>query len=62
MTIKLALDDLNDLLIDGKPPAKKPSKKTDEPYDRTEYWQYAENPKDAFHKLYFYSFALVKPP
>ncbi|KAF8919255.1 Cullin binding-domain-containing protein [Mucidula mucida] len=60
--IKIALEELNALVVDGKPPIKKPVKRTDEPYDRTEYCLFAENPKDAFHKLYFYSFTLVKPP
>ncbi|KAK0227961.1 Cullin binding-domain-containing protein [Armillaria fumosa] len=59
-----ALADLDDLLIDGKPPLKRPSnaKKNDEPYDRTAYWTYANDTKDAFRKLYMFCFTLVKPP
>ncbi|KAK0458551.1 DUF298-domain-containing protein [Desarmillaria tabescens] len=59
-----ALSDLDDLLIDGKPPLKRPSnsKKHDEPYDRTAYWTYADDTKDAFRKLYMFCFTLVKPP
>lgn len=59
-----ALADLDDLLIDGKPPLKRPSnaKKNDEPYDRTSYWAYAADTKDAFRKLYMFCFTLVKPP
>lgn len=59
-----ALVDLDDLLIDGKPPLKRPSnaKKNEEPYDRTSYWAYAADTKDAFRKLYMFCFTLVKPP
>lgn len=57
--LSTALADLENLLIYGKPPIKK--SKTD-PYDRTKYWIYASDPKDAFHKLYLYCFMLVKPP
>ncbi|KAG7453051.1 uncharacterized protein BT62DRAFT_977522 [Guyanagaster necrorhizus] len=59
-----ALSDLDDLLIDGKPPLKRPTnaKKNDEPYDRTAYWIYAADTKDAFRKLYMFCFTLVKPP
>ncbi|KAF9448907.1 DUF298-domain-containing protein [Macrolepiota fuliginosa MF-IS2] len=57
--LSIALTDLENLLIYGKPPIKKT--KTD-PYDRTRYYGYASDPKDAFHKLYIYCFMLVKPP
>ncbi|KAF5358096.1 hypothetical protein D9756_001970 [Leucocoprinus leucothites] len=54
-----ALTDLENLLVYGKPPIKK--SKTD-PYDRTKYWYYAANTKEAFQKLYVYCFMLVKHP
>ncbi|KXN91212.1 DCN1-like protein 5, partial [Leucoagaricus sp. SymC.cos] len=57
--ISTALTDLENLLVYGKSPIKKP--KVDS-YDRTKYWTYAANPKGAFQKLYLYCFMLVKPP
>jgi len=57
--LSVALSDLENLLIHGKPPIKKP---TTDAYDRTKYWVYASDPKDAFHKFYQYCFVLVKPP
>jgi len=32
------------------------------PYDRTQYFQYAADPKAAFLKFYMFCFNLVKPP
>lgn len=55
----VALTDLEDLLLFGKPPIKK--SKTN-PYDRTKYWHYAADTKEAFRKFYHYCFILVKPP
>lgn len=57
--LSVALSDLESLLIHGKPPIKKPAT---EVYDRTKYWTYASDPKEAFHKFYQYCFVLVKPP
>ncbi|KAJ3564119.1 hypothetical protein NP233_g8502 [Leucocoprinus birnbaumii] len=54
-----ALTDLENLLVFGKPPIKKAKS---DPYDRTKYWHYAANTKEAFRKLYLYCFMLVKPP
>ncbi|KAK2460631.1 hypothetical protein APHAL10511_007101 [Amanita phalloides] len=61
-----AVRDLNDLLILGHPPltrpASKSNKETKEPYDRTKFWEYAENPDSAFRDFYLYNFSLAKPP
>ncbi|KIY62713.1 hypothetical protein CYLTODRAFT_166888 [Cylindrobasidium torrendii FP15055 ss-10] len=55
------IEELDDLLFQGKPPVK-PSKKPDEPYDRTTYFQYAAAPKEAFQSLYAFCFVFTKPP
>ncbi|KAL0947512.1 hypothetical protein HGRIS_013611 [Hohenbuehelia grisea] len=69
--LKLAAVDLEKLLIEGQPPAKKTAGSTgstkkkprsDELYDRNAYWVYAQDPIAAFKKLYAFCFALAKPP
>lgn len=57
--LALAVTDLESVLIRGQAPLKSGKK---DPYDRTAYWQYAENPKAAFQKLYMYCFSLAKQP
>ncbi|RDB24091.1 DCN1-like protein 5 [Hypsizygus marmoreus] len=57
--LDLAIHDLENILILGKPI---PTKKTQrEPYDKTSFWKYCEDTKDAFHKLYLFCFSLAKP-
>ncbi|KAJ3497533.1 hypothetical protein NLJ89_g10337 [Agrocybe chaxingu] len=58
--ISVAMSELEDLLVQGKPPVKPPTKK-DEEYNRSVYMGYAADPKAAFQKLYQFSFVLVKP-
>ncbi|KAJ7581482.1 Cullin binding-domain-containing protein [Mycena floridula] len=62
--LAMLLTDLENLLILGKPSVKKSSSTTkkDEPYDRSTYWKYADDPKGAFLQLYTYCFTLAKPP
>ncbi|KAL0577369.1 hypothetical protein V5O48_004621 [Marasmius crinis-equi] len=55
--LRLALSDLEDLLILDKPPLK-PSKS--EPYSRTSYWEYSRDKKKAFHEFYSFCFTLAK--
>jgi len=54
----VALTDLEDLLLFGKPPVKKSQV---DPYNRAQYWSYAANTKEAFREFYLYCFMLVKP-
>lgn len=54
----MALTDVEDLLLFGKPPVKKSQA---DPYNRAQYWTYAANAKEAFREFYFYCFMLVKP-
>lgn len=64
--LAVAASDLDKLLIQNLPPLKKPAtaspskKLTDEPYDRTAYWNYAKDSKAAFKSLYSYCFTLAK--
>jgi len=58
--ISLAITELEELLIHGKPPVKVPAKK-DQDYDRTSYFKYSTDVKAAFQKLYAFSFNLAKP-
>ncbi|KAJ8699402.1 hypothetical protein PTI98_002521 [Pleurotus ostreatus] len=65
--LAVAASDLDKLLIQNLPPLKKsatasPSKRnlTDEPYDRTAYWNHAADSKAAFKSLYSYCFTLAK--
>lgn len=55
--LRLALSDLEDLLILDKPPLK-PSK--NELYNRTAYWAYARDTKHSFHEFYAFCFNLAK--
>ncbi|TFK27338.1 DUF298-domain-containing protein [Coprinopsis marcescibilis] len=59
--LSTAMNDLNDLVVLKKPLLKRVAKKEHEPYDRTAYYSYADNPKSAFQKLYSYCFSLAKP-
>jgi DCN1-like protein 4/5 len=58
--ISLAITELEELLIQGKPPVKVPAKK-DQEYDRTSYFASSTNVKDAFQKLYTFCYNLAKP-
>jgi len=58
--ISLAMTELEELLIRGKPPVKAATKK-DQDYDRTSYFNHSANIKAAFQKLYLFSFSLAKP-
>ncbi|TFK72145.1 DUF298-domain-containing protein [Pluteus cervinus] len=55
-----ALADLESLLIRNQKPLERSNKK--DPYDRTQYWKYADDTKGAFHKFYTFCYNLVKPP
>ncbi|KAF9484880.1 DUF298-domain-containing protein [Pholiota conissans] len=55
-----AITELDNLLIQSKPPIKASTKK-DQDYDRTSYLTYESNPQAAFRKLYQFTFALAKP-
>lgn len=57
--ISLAVTELDDLLIQGKPTVKTPAKNQE--YDRTSYSLYSTNVKAGFQKLYSYTFTLAKP-
>lgn len=72
--LAIALVDLENLLVLGKPQLKRPQssgmgaasvkkKRTgdNEPYDRTAYWEYAADKKAAFQQLYVFCFVLAKP-
>lgn len=56
--LSVALTDLENLLIYGKPPVQKSKK---EPYERRNYWSYTSDVNAVFRKLYIYCFQLVKP-
>ncbi|KZT11591.1 DUF298-domain-containing protein [Laetiporus sulphureus 93-53] len=69
--LSIALHDLEDLLLLGKPPMKpslatqnrkKATSSSLEPYNRARYYRYAEDPQKAFNELYSFCFALAKPP
>ncbi|KAG7086507.1 hypothetical protein E1B28_002460 [Marasmius oreades] len=55
--LRLALSDLEDLLVMDKPPLK-PLK--NESYNRTSYWTYAKDKRHAFHQFYSFCFNLAK--
>lgn len=57
--LSLVVTELEDLLIRGCAPVKPTGKKND--YDRSIYNTYAQDVKVGFHKLYMFSYALVKP-
>ncbi|KAH9484085.1 DCN1-like protein 4 [Psilocybe cubensis] len=57
--ISTAIAELDDLLMQGKPPIVLGSNNQD--YDRASYFAYSTNVKAAFQKLYLFSFTLVKP-
>lgn len=59
--LTIALTDLENLLILGKPSLKKSAKKDQDPYDRTLYYSYADDAKAAFQKFYMFCFSLAKP-
>ncbi|KAJ8495571.1 hypothetical protein ONZ45_g12807 [Pleurotus djamor] len=60
----IVVSDLDNLLIQGQPPLKRPaaSKASHEPYDRSSYWQYASDTKTAFQSLYSFCFSFAKTP
>jgi DCN1-like protein 4/5 len=57
------MTDLENLLILGRQPVKRPSTSQlkNEPYNRTMYWAYVADRKATFSKFYTYCFALAKP-
>ncbi|PPR03541.1 hypothetical protein CVT24_007026 [Panaeolus cyanescens] len=58
--LALVVSDLDDLLMQNKPPAQPPAGKELD-YDHTRYNTYSQNVKNGFQKLYQFSFNLVKP-
>jgi len=58
--LTLAISELEDLLIHGKPAVKTGPKK-DQEYDRSSYLSCAADTKAGFQKLYQFSFTLAKP-
>ncbi|GLB35425.1 putative neddylation of cullins play an essential role in the regulation of SCF-type complexes activity [Lyophyllum shimeji] len=56
--LALAVTDLESLLIHNNAP---PEKKAKEAYDKTAYWKYCADKKDAFRKLYAFCFNFAKP-
>ncbi|KAF9030782.1 Cullin binding-domain-containing protein [Panaeolus papilionaceus] len=58
--LALVISELDDLLMQNKPPAK-PAAAKELDYDRTRYNMYSHNIKSGFQKLYQFSFNLVKP-
>lgn len=65
-TLALALRELENLMLLGKP-ALKQSKPTgnktssDEPYNRSRYHRYVQSVAKAYSELYLFSFMLAKP-
>ncbi|KAF9265792.1 hypothetical protein L218DRAFT_859278 [Marasmius fiardii PR-910] len=55
--LRLALSDLEDLLILDNPPLKSSK---NEPYNRTSYWNYAKDKNRAFYDFYSFCFSLAK--
>ncbi|KAG6845726.1 hypothetical protein H0H87_004992 [Tephrocybe sp. NHM501043] len=55
----MAVGDLEDALILNKVATTQKSKK--DAYDKSAYWNYCQNKKASFNKLYMFCFTLVKP-
>ncbi|KAH8102937.1 DUF298-domain-containing protein [Cristinia sonorae] len=68
--LSAALTDLENLLVHDKPPLKPaqttPSSKkntsSSDPYDRSQYFRLAHDPKKAFLEFYLFVYTLSKPP
>lgn len=70
--LALALRELDDLVIHNRPAVKKPptststkrggDSRTHVPYNRSRYWDCAQNSQAAFNELYQFCFTLSKPP
>ncbi|KAI6036924.1 hypothetical protein PISMIDRAFT_112279, partial [Pisolithus microcarpus 441] len=57
-----ALRELDDLVIQNKEPIKRPFSSAAPLYNRSRYWDYAQDADRAFGELYQFCFTLSKPP